>query len=54
MNRGYANLPRRGRTREFRLFHYIEALEVLSGLVPGGGSLAVRIRAYPARKGPRL
>jgi hypothetical protein len=32
------------RTREFRLFHYIEALEVLSALLPGGGALAVKIR----------
>jgi hypothetical protein len=32
------------RTREFRLFYYVEALEVLSGLVPGGGTIAVRIR----------
>jgi len=32
------------RTRKFRLFYYIEALEVLSGLLPGRGALAVRIR----------
>ncbi len=32
------------RTCEFRIFYYVEALEVLSGLVPGGGALAVKIR----------
>lgn len=32
------------RTREFRIFYYVEALEVLSGLAPGGGALAVKVR----------
>ncbi len=32
------------RTREFRIFHYIQAVEVLTGLAPGGGSLDAKIR----------
>ena len=38
------------RTRDFRIFYYVEALEVLSGLVPGTGSLAEDSEALETRR----
>ena len=39
------------RTRDYQIFHYVQALEVLSETLPGGGTLAVKIRRLLDRAG---